>query len=95
MIDSIENEVEMIGRHLDILEMVVTNEPIGIVKMSDESGYARHEVRYSLRLLEEENLIDPTNQGAVTTDRTGPFIEDLDEQLDAIRARLDALRASD
>ncbi|WP_227377893.1 hypothetical protein [Haladaptatus halobius] len=95
MIDSIENEVEMIGRHIDILEMVINNEPIGIVKMSNELGYAHHEVRYSLRVLEEENLINPTNQGAVITDRAGPFIEDLDEQINDIRARLDALRVSD
>ncbi len=74
--------------------MVVNNEPIGIVKMSNELDYAHHQVRYSLRILEEDNLIRPTNQGAVTTDRTGPFIEDLDEQIDDIRARLDALRGS-
>ncbi|WP_227357533.1 hypothetical protein [Haladaptatus salinisoli] len=94
MIDSIENEVEMIGRHLDILRLVVNNEPIGIVKMSNETGYAHHQVRYSLRVLQEENLISPTNQGAMTTDRTEAFIADLDEQIDDIRARFDTLRVS-
>ncbi|WP_227378569.1 hypothetical protein [Haladaptatus halobius] len=95
MIDSVEKEVEMIDRHLDVLKMVVNNEPIGIVKMSNESGYAHHEIRYSLRLLEEKNLIDPTKQGAVTTDQTGSFIDNLDEQIDDIRARLNAVRGSD
>ena len=47
--------------------MVIENEPIGIVKMSNETGYPHHKVRYSLRVLEEENLIEPSSQGAITT----------------------------
>ncbi|WP_435158960.1 hypothetical protein [Haladaptatus sp. DFWS20] len=79
MIDKIAQEVDMLDRHLGVLQMVVDNEPIGIVKMSNELGYDHHEIRYSLRLLEEESLIDPTQQGATTTDETASFIETIDE----------------
>src|SRR5699024_8033016 len=59
MIDRLEKEVDMLERHLQVLRMVIENEPIGIVKMSNETGYAHHKIRYSLRVLEEENLIEP------------------------------------
>lgn len=62
--------------------MVIEDEPIGIVKMSDESGYPHHKIRYSLRVLEEENLIEPSSQGAVTTDQTEDFVTELDSELD-------------
>ncbi|WP_435158143.1 hypothetical protein [Haladaptatus sp. DFWS20] len=95
MIDSVEEEVDILERHLHILQMVVNNGPIGIVKMSNESDHAHHEVRYSLRVLEEENLINPTQQGAVSTDQTRSFIENLDEQIDEMRARIAAMKSSD
>lgn len=93
MIDGVEEEVDMLDRHLDVLQMVVNNEPIGIVKMSNELGYDHHEIRYSLRILEEENLIEPTRQGAITTDETGSFIENFDGQIEDIGTRLTALKA--
>lgn len=92
MIDSVEEEVDILERHLYVLQMVVNNEPIGIVKMSNESSHAHHEIRYSLRILEEENLINPTQQGAVSTDQTPSFIENLDEQIDEMQARIVAMK---
>ncbi|MFB6254209.1 MAG: hypothetical protein ABEI06_06350 [Halobacteriaceae archaeon] len=81
MIDRLEKEVDMLERHLEVLRMVIENEPIGIVKMSNETGYPHHKVRYSLRVLQEEDLIEPSSQGAITTDRTQEFVEELDEKL--------------
>jgi predicted transcriptional regulator len=82
----------MLERHLQVLRMVIGNEPIGIVKMSNETGYPHHKVRYSLRVLEEENLIEPSSQGAITTDRTAEFVDELDEKLDEIVAKLDEMK---
>lgn len=92
MIDRLDKEVDMLLRHLRVLEMVIDNEPIGIVKMSNESGYEHHKVRYSLRVLEEESLIEPTNQGAVTTDRTSGFVDELDEKVDTVSEKLDGMK---
>jgi predicted transcriptional regulator len=87
--------VDMLERHLQVLKMVIGNEPIGIVKMSNETGYPHHKVRYSLRVLEEENLIEPSSQGAITTDRTQEFVEELDDKLEEIKDKLDAMKIED
>lgn len=92
MIDRLEKEVDMLERHLQVLQMVIENEPIGIVKMSNETGYPHHKVRYSLRVLEEESLIEPSSQGAITTDRTHEFVEDLDGKVDGIVDKLDGMK---
>ena len=92
MIDRLEKEVDMLERHLQVLRMVIENEPIGIVKMSNETGYPHHKVRYSLRVLEEENLIEPSSQGAITTEDTAEFVNDLDSDLDEIVEKLEGMK---
>ncbi len=95
MIDRLEKEVDMLERHLQVLRMVIENEPIGIVKMSNETGYPHHKVRYSLRVLEEENLIEPSSQGAITTEQTQDFISDLDNKLDDVVEKLEGMKIQD
>ncbi|MFW5965353.1 MAG: hypothetical protein ACOCY6_04275 [Halodesulfurarchaeum sp.] len=92
MIDRLSKEVDMLERHLQVLRMVIENEPIGIVKMSNETGYPHHKVRYSLRVLEEENLIEPSSQGAITTEDTKAFVEDLDDELGSIVGKLEEMK---
>jgi len=92
MIDRLEKEVDMLERHLQVLRMVIDSEPIGIVKMSNETGYPHHKVRYSLRVLEEENLIEPSSQGAITTDRTAEFVDELDGKLDDLVGKLEGMK---
>jgi predicted transcriptional regulator len=95
MIDRLEKEVDMLERHLQVLRMVIENEPIGIVKMSNETGYPHHKVRYSLRVLEEESLIEPSSQGAITTEQTEGFIGELDEKLNEVIAKLETMKIED
>lgn len=92
MIDRLQKEVDMLERHLQVLQMVIESEPIGIVKMSNETGYPHHKVRYSLRVLEEENLIEPSSAGAITTDDTVEFVSDLDGRLEQIIDKLDGMK---
>ena len=92
MIDRLEEEADMLERHLKVLRMVIDSEPIGIVKMSNESGHAHHKIRYSLRVLEEENLIEPSNQGATTTDQTSEFVDELDGRIDGVSTKLDGVK---
>ncbi|WP_336037477.1 hypothetical protein [Halobacterium yunchengense] len=92
MIDRLEKEVDMLERHLQVLRMVIENEPIGIVKMSNETGYPHHKVRYSLRVLEEENLIEPSSQGAITTERTSEFVDELDEKVDDLVDKMESMK---
>jgi predicted transcriptional regulator len=92
MIDRLETEVDMLKRHLQVLRMVIENEPIGIVKMSNETGYPHHKVRYSLRVLEEESLIEPTSQGAVTTNQTRSFVDELDGRIEKVSNKLAGMK---
>lgn len=95
MIDRMEKEVDMLVRHLQILRLVIASEPIGIVKMSNETGYEHHKVRYSLRVLEEEGLIEPTSQGATTTDQTSGFVDELDTRTTEISDQLNSMKFQD
>jgi predicted transcriptional regulator len=92
MIGKLEKEVDMLERHMNVLKTVIANEPIGIVKTSTELGYPHHKVRYSLRILEEAELIEPTAQGAVTTDEAELFIDTLNDDLNAAIDRLHSMK---
>lgn len=74
----------MLARHLIILKYVVENEPIGILKLAEETKIPSHKVRYSLRVLEQEGLIAASAPGAVTTERTRPFLNELDAMIEKI-----------
>jgi len=81
----VKRELEMLKRHLLILKYVVENEPIGILKLAEETGIPSHKVRYSLRVLEQEGLIAASAPGAVTTERTESFLRDLDISIDRLQ----------
>lgn len=82
MIDRLGKDIEMLARHLEVLQLVLKSEPIGIVKMSNETGYERHEIRYSLRVLENNSLINPSPRGATTTDKTAEYVAGFDKGID-------------
>lgn len=81
MIERVKKDMDMLKRHLEILHVVRKKEPIGILKISSEINYPQHKVRYSLRRLEEEDLIQPTKLGAITTDSTELYAEDFDKKI--------------
>ena len=76
----------MLRRHLIILKQVVENEPIGILKLAEETNIPSHKVRYSLRILEHEGLIAASAPGAITTERTKPFLDELDSLIEKLVA---------
>ncbi len=61
------HELELLKRHIIVLKKVIDVGPIGIMKLSLETGLPEHLVRYSLRVLEQQGLITPSTQGAVAT----------------------------
>jgi predicted transcriptional regulator len=84
--EKVSGELEMLRRHLIILKQVVENEPIGILKLAEETKIPSHKVRYSLRILEQERLIAASAPGAITTEHTKPFLDDLDSLIEKIVA---------
>ncbi len=61
----LKQEAEVALRHLEVLEVVEKNQPIGIFKLADLINLPKHKVRYSLRVLEQSGIIVPTQHGAM------------------------------
>ncbi|RLM96314.1 winged helix-turn-helix transcriptional regulator [Haloarcula sp. Atlit-7R] len=91
-IDRLEDQVEKEGRDLSILEAVIENGPIGIVRLAEETGVPKHKVRYSLRMLEDDELIEPTPQGAIPVDNIDERVATINDGIDRLIEQLDGLR---
>lgn len=87
----IKNELDILKRHILVLKVLQENQPMGIIKLSDLTGYPQHMVRYSLRILEQDGLIEPSSQGAVTTEKISETMVSLKETLHDIGSIADDL----
>lgn len=63
----LEAEMELVGRHLIVLKYVILHQPVGIIKLSQLLNMPEHKIRYSLRLLEQEGLVEASTAGARAT----------------------------
>jgi len=90
--EKVSGELDMLERHLLILKQVVENEPIGILKLAEETNIPSHKVRYSLRVLEQEGLIKASAPGAVTTEQTVLFLEELEGMIEDLSRRSEELK---
>lgn len=92
MTKNLKAELELLHRHIIILRVLLrAREPIGILRLSDITGFSPHKVRYTLRTLEQENLIKPSTRGAEITDELQVFIEDLIGELAKIKDDINGL----
>jgi predicted transcriptional regulator len=80
----IETELDILKRHVFVLKTLQKNQPMGIIKLSELTEYPQHMVRYSLRILEQDGLIEPSPQGAVTTEDVGKTMALLKKTLEDI-----------
>lgn len=80
----VQHELELLKRHIAILKKVMDSGPIGIMKLSSETGIPRHLVRYSLRVLEQQGLIAPSTQGAIATKSADEAYAELKSELEKI-----------
>ncbi len=88
----IEAEVRLLQRHVAMLKAIMENQPIGIIRLSELLNFPQHKVRYSLRILEQEGLIKPSPEGAVTTDKLEEFLDYLKGVLDSMSTTVVDLR---
>ncbi len=75
-----------------MLQAIMEHEPIGIIRLSEQLNIPQHKVRYSLRILEQEGLIQPSPDGAIITDNVPPFLDHLKEILDSLSGTVKELR---
>jgi predicted transcriptional regulator len=90
--DRLEEQAEKEQRDMAILQAVVEDGPIGIVRLAEETDLPEHKVRYSLRMLENDDLIEPTPNGAIPADDIDAEIEAINAGLDRLVERLEAIR---
>jgi predicted transcriptional regulator len=90
----IESEVKLLERHVAMLKAIIENQPIGIIRLSELLNVPQHKVRYSLRILEQEGLIKPSPEGAVTAEKLQEFLDYLKTVLDSMTATVQQLRQS-
>ena len=87
----IETELDILKRHIHVLKTLQDNQPMGIIKLSELTMYPQHMVRYSLRILEQDGLIEPSPRGAVTTDTMSETMSRLKKTLKNICETTDEL----
>jgi len=92
--ERLRDQVEKESRDLAILEVVIESGPIGIVRLAEETGIPEHKVRYSLRMLEDDELIQPTPQGAIPADDIDQRVAQINEGIDRLVDKLEALEAA-
>jgi predicted transcriptional regulator len=92
LVERIEEELELLGRNVAILEKLARSPPIGIIRLSEALDLPIHKTRYSLHLLEREGVIQPSADGAVVTDRAREFWTALDGSLDRMAVLIRKLK---
>lgn len=88
----VQHELELLERHIIVLKKVMDSGPIGIMKLSSETGIPEHLVRYSLRVLEQQGLITPSTQGAVATKSAGETYSQFRSELEKIGDMLEDIK---
>jgi len=88
----IETELDILKRHIHVLKVLQEKQPMGIIKLSECTNYPQHMVRYSLRILEQDGLIEPSPQGAITTEEVGKTMDLLKKTLENIRKTAEDLK---
>lgn len=89
MVERLTNQVEKEERDLRILRAVIESGPVGIVRLSEETGVPEHKVRYSLRMLENDGLIEPTQQGAVPAEGIEADVAGINAEIEHLVGRLE------
>ena len=72
----LKTDIETTKRHIEIIKALLREQPVGIIKIAHETGLPEHKIRYSLRVLEKEHLIEPSREGAILTTE---FMENNDQ----------------
>ena len=79
-----EKEIDLLQRHIDVLKTVMDEGPIGIIRLSQITGQPQHMIRYSLRTLEKDGVIQPSPSGAIVTDKVHDTLGTLETTLEDI-----------
>lgn len=91
IVQRIEEEIETLDRQIEVLQTVLEMEPVGIGEVSRNTGLESHRVRFSVRILEQEELIEPSQTGLRATSQTEEFLSTFVDEIERIEDRFEAL----
>ena len=74
-------ELDLLERHIDILNVVKEKGPIGIIRLSQITEQPEHMIRYSLKSLEKNGIIEPSHSGAMVTENINELLKNIDLKL--------------
>jgi len=80
----IYEQLDLLSRHIRVLEIVREKQPIGIGRIAQILQIGEHEVRHSLAVLEQGGLIKPTPNGAIINGNINDALLNLAEELNEI-----------
>ena len=86
----IETEFDILKRHVHVLKML-QKKPMCIIKLAELTKYPQHMVRYSLRILEQDGVIEPSSKGAITTDEVPKTFKSLKNTLHDLSKTIDKI----
>jgi predicted transcriptional regulator len=87
-----EKELNLLSRHLEVMTTVKERGPIGIIKLSKITGQPQHMIRYSLRTLEKDGIIEPSQHGAIVTDKIHEVLGTIETTLDDFTTKVQELK---
>ena len=90
--NKLEEELELLERHIMVLKAIIKNEPIGIINLAQFTGEPQHKVRYSLKILEQGGLIEATISGAAITKSTYKHIPHIKSILDRVETKIGEIK---
>ena len=89
---NLKKGVDILKRHLEVFEKVADHGPVGILRLSRLTSLPNHQIRYSLRVLEDMGYIAPSSQGAIATITFIELSNHLKAELVGIACRLEQLK---
>jgi predicted transcriptional regulator len=87
-----EIDLDLLSRHLQVMTTVKEHGPIGIIKLSQMTGQPQHMIRYSLRTLEKDGIIEPSPQGAIVTDKIHEALGTIETTLEDFTTKVQDLK---
>ncbi len=92
LIEDLIEELNLLERHLQILQLLSKEGPAGIMKLSQITGIPPHRVRYSLRILENEKMIVASPEGAKIIGDINSFLDNLKFGISQIEKRINEIK---
>ena len=93
----ITRDIANLRRHISIIENLLKEQPQGIIRISQETGIPRHKIRYSLRMLEHDNIILASKEGAIISpdfiNSKERVLEESDQVVEEINSLNQSLRS--